>query len=414
MASAFDILGLVFGILGFLSSVPVFYAIILSQLPSQKLKELDEVLLETETMWRRSLREGLFAGKPFERKTSLSLYSLRNQTESLRLQAHCATSLLQECKAMLRGLSWSISYVCMESKGARAEISSTTAEERKRLQVKAKLEESLRETAQIQPEMPMASDTSDKYSKQHLYTDEHAADKLFLSPSPTFGKASATLKMDSDKTPWEARVVTWNSPHSTTTFPTHSHFPSGAAPCALITSTAAVSACTSTSDKVTHRQRSKTHTSSSHTASSESVDVIAPQKVTHHPSNANTSICRSTASPVSLPSPAAQGGKFVVPLPSSNTALLQHFHEVKQEMLTRGLAFYTCTSVNAIRMVPWKKHSASARSGECVAGRSITDADMQVLSCTEGDCGVEAFKIRECTDEGLLCIVEARDVSGLV
>ncbi|OBZ71719.1 hypothetical protein A0H81_08846 [Grifola frondosa] len=65
MTLRFDIFGAVTGAMGLVGMIPLFYTLIVSQLPSHKLKVLDETLLETDNLWHSVVEEALFVESQF-------------------------------------------------------------------------------------------------------------------------------------------------------------------------------------------------------------------------------------------------------------------------------------------------------------------------------------------------------------
>ena len=73
MQHVFDILGVVFGVLGLVGVVQIIYSVIHAQLPGQQFCELDEVMKETETLFMSSLEKGLIKD-PQELRVQLQQY----------------------------------------------------------------------------------------------------------------------------------------------------------------------------------------------------------------------------------------------------------------------------------------------------------------------------------------------------
>ncbi|GBE86771.1 hypothetical protein SCP_1000130 [Sparassis crispa] len=410
MASAFDILGLIFGVLGFLSSIPVFYAIVSSQLPSQKLKELDEVLVETEHIWRNTVREGLFAGKPFEEKTNLVLSMQRCQAENLRLQAHRATSFFQEFKAMLRGLSWSISYLCLKVKDTRADISSTTAEERKRIELEAKLEQLRRQNAaavQMQSTTPMASNAGTppdkKHHEHHKSRGVHDADELSPPSSAIVCDASES---DSDSRQWQGQVI--NGLHDDDA----SH------PISTTRSDTASSDGT-TSDNATVCYNSCA--SQSQDTSSPAAHIVARGASNIPMQLLCDSIARVAVKPTRAPLHGTLPdtdmsvysiGPAIALLPLSSAALSQQSCQVKQEAVVRRPHFYKPAVVrNATRMMPRRKRFSGRFSDASVTRRKSTSSP--VLSGDIGSNDVEECW-EDCSDGKDTICIDVPDVSYMV
>ncbi|GBE85437.1 hypothetical protein SCP_0706240 [Sparassis crispa] len=102
-------------------------------LPVRRQKYLDELLIETEKMWRMAVEDGLLIDSLFARKTERNLANLHTQADDLRTETYHATTLYHQVKGALTGLSFKIICLCGRVVDLRATISTTTTEERKRL-----------------------------------------------------------------------------------------------------------------------------------------------------------------------------------------------------------------------------------------------------------------------------------------
>ncbi|GBE85441.1 predicted protein [Sparassis crispa] len=153
--SGFNTFGFVASILSVAALLGPVFGVIYFYLPSRRQKYLDELLCETERMWRTAVEEGLFVGQSFatfleSTELALARYDListlrgrvitafcrgfHSQANNLRMQTHCATTVYRQVKGTVDGLSLKIVYLYGEVTELRATISTTTTEERKRLQ----------------------------------------------------------------------------------------------------------------------------------------------------------------------------------------------------------------------------------------------------------------------------------------
>ncbi|KAH9949300.1 hypothetical protein B0H21DRAFT_729538 [Amylocystis lapponica] len=146
MSSGIDIWGIVTGAIGTLGLLPVFYALVVSQFPSAKIVALDEMLSDTECLFRTATEECLLKDSSFVSQTRNQLTQMRTVTESLRLESHCATTFLKQFGHLLSGMSWRISILCHEVKELRASVAATSSAERKRLLAERGISESLAAT----------------------------------------------------------------------------------------------------------------------------------------------------------------------------------------------------------------------------------------------------------------------------
>ncbi|KAL6300715.1 hypothetical protein BKA93DRAFT_508246 [Sparassis latifolia] len=130
----FNNFSFIVGVLGLITLLPPLLAILIYILPSCRQKDLDEVLRDTESLWRIILEEGLFQGSPFVQITEHKLAQFRLRATNLRMDTYRATNVFQDMRGIVSGLSLNITILCGQVKSLRATISTTTAEERKRLQ----------------------------------------------------------------------------------------------------------------------------------------------------------------------------------------------------------------------------------------------------------------------------------------
>ncbi|GBE85435.1 predicted protein [Sparassis crispa] len=133
-SSGFNTFGFVASILSVAALLGPVFGVIYFYLPSRRQKYLDELLCETEGLWRTAVEEGLFTGSPFMKKTEQTLAHYRSQASHLRVRTYYATTLYRQVKGTVTGLSLKLVYLCREVTELRATITTTTTEERKRLQ----------------------------------------------------------------------------------------------------------------------------------------------------------------------------------------------------------------------------------------------------------------------------------------
>ncbi|KAI0944015.1 hypothetical protein AcV7_001950 [Taiwanofungus camphoratus] len=137
--AGYDIWGIVAGVLGTLSLIPMLASIVNDQLPSTKLMVLEETLLDTESLLRSVSEEGLFSNSNFISETGHRLLFFHSTAEEYRTATYCATTFMKQLKEMMKGLSAKISLLCMEVKKVRANISSTSSKQRERLRAEGLL-----------------------------------------------------------------------------------------------------------------------------------------------------------------------------------------------------------------------------------------------------------------------------------
>ncbi|GBE85431.1 hypothetical protein SCP_0706180 [Sparassis crispa] len=130
----FNNFGFIVGLLGLIALLPPLVAVVMYVLPSRRQRDLDDVLCNTESLWRTTREEGLFQGSPFVEMTEHKLAHFRTRATDLRMDTYRATNIFQDMRGILTGLSLDIALLCRRVKNLRATISTTTTEERKKLQ----------------------------------------------------------------------------------------------------------------------------------------------------------------------------------------------------------------------------------------------------------------------------------------
>ncbi|GBE85428.1 hypothetical protein SCP_0706150 [Sparassis crispa] len=135
--SGVDVFGFFSNVLSLLAFLGPLLGVIYFYLPSCRQKCLDELLCETEGMWRTAHEEGLFVDPTFETflgTTERNLALFRSQASDLRTETYSATTVYHQLKGAVTGLSLRIVYLCEHVKKLRATILSTTTKERKKLE----------------------------------------------------------------------------------------------------------------------------------------------------------------------------------------------------------------------------------------------------------------------------------------
>ncbi|KAI0941484.1 hypothetical protein AcW1_003362 [Taiwanofungus camphoratus] len=131
--AGYDVWGIVAGVLGTLGLIPILTSIVNDQMPSAKLMVLEETLLDTDSLLQSVSEEGLFTNNNFISETEHRLAYFHSKAEEYRTATYCATTFMKQLKEMMKGLSKRISLLCNDVKDVRADISSTSSTQRKRL-----------------------------------------------------------------------------------------------------------------------------------------------------------------------------------------------------------------------------------------------------------------------------------------
>ncbi|KIJ20446.1 hypothetical protein PAXINDRAFT_7684 [Paxillus involutus ATCC 200175] len=122
MSSAFSFYSNVFGlVVGGVSLIVLVFAFCRSQLPSNKIKVLDELLDETQALVSSYVEKGYL---PEEVRANIErrLVRLGEDTFDLRSQAYRATTFTEDYTGFFAGLSLAIGRACLEVKRLRAEV----------------------------------------------------------------------------------------------------------------------------------------------------------------------------------------------------------------------------------------------------------------------------------------------------
>ncbi|RPD57197.1 hypothetical protein L226DRAFT_536640 [Lentinus tigrinus ALCF2SS1-7] len=130
---ATNIYGLAVSAIGVFGVVPLIWACVRSQLPTTKLRELDETLTDTESLLRSVVEEGLLDPTQHVPHFQVAIQTFRSATEHFREETYMATDLSKQLAAWFDGLSRRISVLCAQVKKVRASICETSVEARMQL-----------------------------------------------------------------------------------------------------------------------------------------------------------------------------------------------------------------------------------------------------------------------------------------
>ncbi|THH17230.1 hypothetical protein EUX98_g9168 [Antrodiella citrinella] len=128
----YDLLGLVFGILGVVGLVPLLWAVVRCQLPQHKLKKLDSILEEATALLHSAVQEGFVPSVAFVVEADCVLRNLRGHTENLRADVLSADGIRRQCLAAIKGLSTRVDVICQRVKDLRERIARVSEEERRK------------------------------------------------------------------------------------------------------------------------------------------------------------------------------------------------------------------------------------------------------------------------------------------
>ncbi|KAG1733118.1 hypothetical protein EDB19DRAFT_1639877 [Suillus lakei] len=113
----------VFGLfIGATSILGVLLGFCRSHLPSQRIKELEELLGETHGLYESAVEDGFLPDDMLRRQMGERLAVLREASFNLRSRAYSATTLFKEYQEFFKGLSYSIGVTCCDVKELRASV----------------------------------------------------------------------------------------------------------------------------------------------------------------------------------------------------------------------------------------------------------------------------------------------------
>ncbi|KAI0690873.1 hypothetical protein C8T65DRAFT_745647 [Cerioporus squamosus] len=126
-----SVFGVVVGAIGTFTVIPMIWSVIQSQLPPAKFKKLEQTLLDTETLLRSIIEEGLQLREM--RHFEGNLNKFRSSTERVREETYRATTFWEQVDAWFDGLSSRIGVLCKQIQEVRASICESSAEARAQL-----------------------------------------------------------------------------------------------------------------------------------------------------------------------------------------------------------------------------------------------------------------------------------------
>ncbi|KIJ16646.1 hypothetical protein PAXINDRAFT_168155 [Paxillus involutus ATCC 200175] len=179
-SKAFSFYSNVFGlVVGVISVTVLVFGFCRSQLPSNKIKVLEELLDETQALFSSYAEEGYLPEESVKTDIERRLARLRDETFELRSQAYRATTFAQDYTGFFAGLSRTIGRACLEVKLLRADVISSSEIERLGRRDNAIL---LRQLPFCEIELPQPSDVLSHQADAVLHPRE-ANLALFVDPT---------------------------------------------------------------------------------------------------------------------------------------------------------------------------------------------------------------------------------------
>ncbi|KAF9238818.1 hypothetical protein BU15DRAFT_62332 [Melanogaster broomeanus] len=144
-SSAFSFYSSAFGFVAVgISLAGLVFGLCRSQLPSSKIKVLEELLDDTQCLLNSCVEEGYLPQERVRDEIEPDLARcLRDEIFDLRSQAYKATSFLQDYAGLFAGLSLTIGRACSQVRRLRADVITKSDTERRRRRDNAVLSEEL-------------------------------------------------------------------------------------------------------------------------------------------------------------------------------------------------------------------------------------------------------------------------------
>ncbi|KIK74270.1 hypothetical protein PAXRUDRAFT_836017 [Paxillus rubicundulus Ve08.2h10] len=122
-SNTFSFYSNVFGfVAGGISLILVVFGFCRTQLPSHKIKVLEELLDETQDLFSSYVEQGYLPQESIRANIERRLARLRDETFDLRSQVYRATTFAQDYTGFFAGLSLTIGRACSDVKRVRADI----------------------------------------------------------------------------------------------------------------------------------------------------------------------------------------------------------------------------------------------------------------------------------------------------
>ncbi|KII88222.1 hypothetical protein PLICRDRAFT_616320 [Plicaturopsis crispa FD-325 SS-3] len=171
MSLGTDLFGLIAGALGLLA---LFHSVVVSQLPKNKIKELDTILRETENQFYEDMAYGFLSNKTFIAQVKEQLIAYHLEYDKVRSRALGAKSFSAGFVELLKGLSITISALSRQITYLQADIITTSQEARMEMARTGRLQNQYaRRAALICPDIvdePIPASQADSEARPSLRT----------------------------------------------------------------------------------------------------------------------------------------------------------------------------------------------------------------------------------------------------
>ncbi|KAI8971015.1 hypothetical protein BD414DRAFT_581575 [Trametes punicea] len=129
----FNVWGAVAGAIGTIALFPVLTCWIYCQLPTAKMRILDQLLSETESVFDSAIKNGVLHGGNGLHRFSVQLWAIQLRSEDLRGQVYSIRSWSGELRSWWRGASSMINVLCKELNDLRVTLAKNSSRERREL-----------------------------------------------------------------------------------------------------------------------------------------------------------------------------------------------------------------------------------------------------------------------------------------
>ncbi|KAI0351965.1 hypothetical protein OH77DRAFT_1428990 [Trametes cingulata] len=130
----YNISGVVAGALGILLALlPLFFAWLSYQMPSAKLRVLQDLMAETESIFRKSLEDGVLTCDDDLYQITTSIWSTNMHIDDLRMKAYALKTWRDQMSGWWHGLSRKMTILCEEVNDIRMQVVETSSRNRRLL-----------------------------------------------------------------------------------------------------------------------------------------------------------------------------------------------------------------------------------------------------------------------------------------
>ncbi|THH15988.1 hypothetical protein EUX98_g9374 [Antrodiella citrinella] len=204
----YDLLGLIFGVLGLAGLAPLAWTTVQYQLPQTRLKLLDATIEETTLLLEAAIRDGFVPSVVFVIDSRHSLRHLRSLAEGLRNNVLQANGLRKQCVAAMTGLSKRVNDVCDGAQKLRAHIVTESERERRKAEMSCHETNTYSEPSFVDLPLHTSPAHHDNQSNEQMSPKKIEARpelRPLTTPLPAFASHTSTFRQPVrlDSTPFD-------------------------------------------------------------------------------------------------------------------------------------------------------------------------------------------------------------------